>query len=70
MEKYLTKDRFLCFITPFIVCVLLGYLSHDLMNGIRIGISVGIGAVLAKELGRRREKRKQEEKEKNAIGKK
>jgi len=50
------KGRFLYFITPLTVCILLGYLSHDLMNGIRTGILTGIGFVVGIELvGKRRE---------------
>ena len=50
MEKSLMKERFLHFITVLIVCILLGYLSHDLMNGIRAGILIGIGFVIGGEL--------------------
>ncbi len=46
MEISLMKERFLYFIIPLIICVLLGYLSHDLMNGIRTGIFIGIGFVI------------------------
>lgn len=50
------KTRFLYFITSFTICIILGYLSHDLVNGIRIGIGSGIGVVIGMELGKRREK--------------
>lgn len=60
MEKSLLKNRFLHLIIPLIVCTLLGYLSHDLVEGIRTGIAVGIGFVIGMELtGKIREKRKQ-----------
>ncbi|WP_292381340.1 hypothetical protein [Methanosarcina sp. UBA289] len=61
MEKSLMKERFLHFTTAFIVCMLLGYLSHDLMNGIRTGTLIGIGFVIGEEIiEKRRGKRKQE----------
>lgn len=53
MEKYLMKNRFLHFITPLIVCILLGYLFNDLMNGIRVGVLIGIGFVIGMELVRK-----------------
>ena len=53
MEKYLMKNRFLHFITPLIVCILLGYLFNDLMNGIRVGVLIGIGFVIGMELEER-----------------
>ncbi|MDD4760621.1 MAG: hypothetical protein ACOX7Y_07920 [Methanosarcina sp.] len=53
MEKSLMKNQFLYFIIPLIICVLLGYLSHDLMNGIRAGIFIGIGFVIGMELVRK-----------------
>ncbi len=57
MEKTLIKERFLYFITILIVCILLGYLSHNLMNGIRTGILVGIGFVIGMVLiGKRKAK--------------
>jgi|GEM_PF-3137019 len=46
MEKTLIKERFLYFIIILVVSTLLGYLSNDLMNGIRTGILVGIGFIL------------------------
>lgn len=68
MEKSLMKEQFLHFITSLIVCMLLGYLSHDFMNGIRAGIFVGIGVVIGTEMGRKsREKRKQEKVENTKI---
>jgi hypothetical protein len=65
MENSPMKIRFLYFITSFTICIILGYLSHDLVNGIRIGIGSGIGVVIGMELGKRREKRKQRETENN-----
>ncbi len=59
MEKPLMKEQFLYFIIALIVCTLLGYLSHDLMNGIVTGISIGIGFVIGMNLiGKRRKQRK------------
>lgn len=46
MEISLMKERFLYFIIALTVCTLLGYLSNDLMNGIRTGIFMGIGFVI------------------------
>jgi hypothetical protein len=66
MEISFTKNRLLCFITPFVVCVLLGYfLFHNLMQGILYGIGSGMGTCMAKRHEKRREKTKQEETEKN-----
>jgi hypothetical protein len=54
------------FITPFVICVLLGYfLFHNLMQGILYGIGSGMGTCMAKRHEKRKEKRKQEETEKN-----
>lgn len=49
MGKLLTKNVFLLlqFITALLTCTILGYLFHDLMNGILPGIGVGIGVVIA-----------------------
>lgn len=60
MEISLMKERFLHFIIALTVCTLLGYLSNDLMNGIRTGIFMGIGFVIGDILVKRREGRKQE----------
>lgn len=57
MEKSLIKNRFLYFITSLIICVLLGYLSHDLMSGIRAGIFIGIGVVIGMEIVERYERK-------------
>ena len=46
MEISLMKERFLHFIIALTVCTLLGYLSNDLMNGMRTGIFMGIGFVI------------------------
>lgn len=46
MEKSLTKEQILYFITTLIVCTILGYLSHDLMNGVFTGIFIGAGFVI------------------------
>lgn len=60
MEISLMKERFLHFIIALTVCTLLGYLSNDLMNGMRTGIFMGIGFVIGDILVKRREGRKQE----------
>ena len=60
MEISLMKERFLHFIIALTVCTLLGYLSNDLMNGMRTGIFMGIGCVIGNILVKRRERRKQE----------
>lgn len=54
MEKSLMKERFLQFIAALITGTLLGYLSHDLMHGIRTGILVGIGFIIGGELIRKK----------------
>lgn len=55
MEKPPIRKQLLHFTTAVIVCTLLGYLSHDLMNGIVTGIFIGIGFVIGMNLkGRRR----------------
>lgn len=46
MEKVSKKYLFLQFITAFITCTFLGYLFHDVMNGIITGIGVGIGILI------------------------
>jgi len=61
MEKTLKVELFLNFIEAFIVCVLLGYLLHDLTYGILAGIGCGFGICMGKINIKRREKRKQEE---------
>jgi hypothetical protein len=43
MEKSQIKKAFLHFIIIIIMSTLLGYLSHDLMNGVNNGFFVGIG---------------------------
>ena len=43
MEKSQIKKAFLHFIIIIIMSTLLGYLSHDLMNGVNTGFFVGIG---------------------------
>jgi positive regulator of sigma E activity len=50
MDESLIKSRLLYFIIPLIVCMLLGYLSHDLISGIRSGIAIGIGFLIGREL--------------------
>lgn len=58
MEKPPVKQQLLYFIIAVIVCTLLGYLSHDLMNGIQTGIFVGIGFVIGMNLnGKKRKER-------------
>ncbi|MGB9929234.1 MAG: hypothetical protein ACPK85_12670 [Methanosarcina sp.] len=64
MEKNLMRNRSLQFIIPLIVCILLGYLSNDLMNGIRAGILIGIGFVIGMELVRKIELGRKKTKEK------
>lgn len=55
MEKPPMKQQLLNFITAVLVCTLLGYLSHDLTNGIITGIFFGIGLVIGMNLiGRKR----------------
>ncbi|MDO5840771.1 hypothetical protein [Methanosarcina mazei] len=62
MERPPVKEQLLHFITAVIVCALLGYLSHDLMNGIQTGIFIGIGFVIGMNLiGKRRNQRDQKE---------
>ena len=43
MEKSQIKKAFLHFIIIIIMSALLGYLSHDLMNGVITGFFIGIG---------------------------
>jgi len=43
VEKSQIKKAFLHFIVIIILSALLGYLSHDLKNGVIIGFFVGIG---------------------------
>lgn len=50
MEKLPIKQQFLYFIIVIIVCTLLGYLSHNLMNGIVTGFFIGIGFVIGMNL--------------------
>ena len=50
MDESLIKSRLLYFIIPLIVCMLLGYLSHDLISGIRSGIAIEIGFLKGREL--------------------
>ncbi|SFM50554.1 hypothetical protein [Methanolobus profundi] len=51
------NEQLLFLITALIVCTFLGYLHHDLMNGIRTGILVGIGIVIGmKVIGKRQAK--------------
>jgi len=65
MVKFQSKNLCLCFITPFVTCILLGYfLFHDLIFGILTGIGCGAGMCMAKRHEKIREKRKQEESEK------
>lgn len=58
MNINLMNERFSHFITILIVSALLGYLSHDIMNGIFFGILVGIGFVLGEELFKKMRKKK------------
>jgi len=53
MNKSLMKERFFQFIAALITGTLLGYLSHDLMNGIFNGLLIGIGFITGMELIRR-----------------
>ena len=62
MERPPMKEQLLHFITAVIVCALLGYLSHDLMNGIQTGIFIGIGFVIGINIiGKRRNQRDKQE---------
>ncbi|KXS43751.1 MAG: hypothetical protein AWU59_924 [Methanolobus sp. T82-4] len=56
MQKHPIKERILHFATILIVCILLGYLTHDLLNGMFVGIAIGIGFVMIGEglIGNRR----------------
>ena len=47
MEKSQIKNAFLHFLIALVTCTLLGYLSHDLMNGVKIGIGVGTGIAIS-----------------------
>jgi len=59
------KNRFSCFITPFVIFVFLGYfLFHDLIFGILGGIGFGMGACMVRRHEKRIEKMKQEKTEK------
>lgn len=58
MERSSVKEQLLYFIMAVLVCTLLGYLSHDLINGIQTGIFVGIGFVIGMNLnGKKRKER-------------
>jgi len=46
MRKVSNKYLFLQFITAVVTCTFLGYLFHDLMNGIITGIGAGIGVII------------------------
>jgi hypothetical protein len=46
MKKSQVKKVFLNFIIVLVTCTLLGYLSHDLMNGVKIGLGVGTGVAI------------------------
>ena len=46
MKKSQVKKAFLNFIIALIICSMLGFLSHDFMNGVRIGLGVGIGIAI------------------------
>jgi hypothetical protein len=50
MEKLPMKQQLLYFIIVIIVCTLLGFLSHDLTNGVVSGIFIGIGFVIGMNL--------------------
>jgi len=45
-EEVSGKKSFLNFVIAFIICSVLGFLSHDFMNGVRIGLGVGIGIAI------------------------
>lgn len=57
MEKFLMKNPFVLFSIPVIVCTFLGYLSHNLMNGILTGIFIGTGFVIGMELFERKQEK-------------
>jgi hypothetical protein len=52
MKKSQVKNTFLHFITAVITSSILGYLSHDLMNGVRIGLGVGTGIAIVDVLNK------------------
>jgi len=52
MKKFQVKKAFLHFIVAFITCLILGYLSHDLMNSVRIGLGVGVGVAIVAGLSK------------------
>jgi len=52
MKKSQIKNAFLHFITAVITSSILGYLSHDLMNGVRIGLGVGTGIAIVDVLNK------------------
>jgi hypothetical protein len=52
MKKSQVKNTFLHFITAVITSSILGYLSHDLTNGVRIGLGVGTGIAIVDVLNK------------------
>jgi hypothetical protein len=52
MRKFQIKKAFLYFILEFSICFILGYLSHDLMNSVRIGLGVGLGFAIGAGLSK------------------
>lgn len=52
MKRFQVKKAVLYFIVGFSTCLILGYLSHDLMNSVRIGLSVGVGIAIGAGLSK------------------
>jgi hypothetical protein len=52
MKRFQVKKAFLYFLVGFSICLILGYLSHDLMNSVRIGLGVGVGIAIGAGLSK------------------
>jgi hypothetical protein len=52
MRRFQIKKALLYFIFGFSICFILGYLSHDLMNSVRIGFGVGVGFAIGAGLSK------------------
>jgi hypothetical protein len=52
MRRFQIKKAFLYFILVFSTCFILGYLSNDLMNSVRIGLGVGVGFAIGAGLSK------------------
>jgi hypothetical protein len=46
MKKSQVKKSFLNFVIALTICSMLGFLSHDFINGVRIGLGIGIGIAI------------------------